>query len=174
MNRDGSGLKVLTGGNGNFGFPSWSPGGNKIVYRVSNDSIKGLMIIDTESGKIESLTKNSHDNFPAWSPDGKSIAFTSKREGDYDIDTIRPDGTGLKKLTYTPGNDAHCSWSPDSKWIAFGTARDSFKDEAILHIANPQPYGEICVMKADGSDQKLLTDNQFEEATPGWKPVGDN
>jgi len=27
------------------------------------------------------------------------------------------------------------------------------------------------VMRADGTDVRALTDNQFEEATPGWAPV---
>ena len=44
------------------------------------------------------LTPGS-DNFPAWSPNGDLIAFTRFSEDDYDIYTIRPDGTGLKRLT---------------------------------------------------------------------------
>jgi Tol biopolymer transport system component len=96
------------------------------------------------------------------------IAFTSKRDGNYDIYTIRPDGSELKRLTTDPGNEAHSVWSPDGNWIAFSSARTGFKDESALHPYNPQPYGEISVMHADGSDVRVLTDNQFEEATPAW------
>lgn len=39
-----------------------------------------------------------------------------------------------------------------------------------LHPLNPQPYGEIYVMRSDGSDQRILTDDQFEAATPTWIP----
>jgi Tol biopolymer transport system component len=35
VNRDGSGLTILTDGSANFGFPSWSPDGGQIVYRAS-------------------------------------------------------------------------------------------------------------------------------------------
>jgi TolB protein len=171
INGDGSNLQILTNGKGNFGFPSWSPDGKQIVYRMSSDSTKGLFIIDVDTKKIKALTANSHDNFPVWSPTGEFIAFTSKRENDYDIYVIRPDGSDLKRVTTTPGNDAHNVWSPDGKWIAFSTSQGYFKDEAILHIANPQPYGEICVIRADGTDRKVLTDNQYEEATPGWRPL---
>jgi len=50
-------------------------------------------------------------------------------------------------------------------------AEPVFKDESALHPYNPQPYGEICVMHADGSDPRVLTDNQYEEATPAWMPL---
>jgi hypothetical protein len=35
----------------------------------------------------------------------------------------------------------------------------------------PQPYGEIFVMRADGSDVEQITDNQWEEGTPAWQPA---
>jgi Tol biopolymer transport system component len=111
------------------------------------------------------------DNFPAWSPKGDLIAFTRFREDDYDIYTIRPDGTGLRRLTTAPGNDAHAIWSPDGKYILFSSARLGFKDEAPLYDGVPQPYGALFVMNADGSNQRLLTDNQWENATPAWAPV---
>ncbi len=171
INSDGSHLKILTDSKGNYGFPSWSPDGKKIVYRAATDSVKGLFIVEIETGKITMLTNNSQDNFPGWSPKGDLIAFTSRRDDNYDIYSIKPDGTDLKKLTSDPGNDAHSVWSPDGKWIAFSSGRTGFKDESALHPYNPQPYGEICVMHADGTDLRVLTDNQYEEATPAWRIV---
>ena len=167
---DGSGLRVLTAAGDHAGFPSWSPDGKQLVYR-SGTSGKGLRIIDLGTENVTELTDGRHkDNFPAWSPAGDRIAFTSDRDGDYEIYSIRPDGGDLKRLTRSPGNDAHCAWSPDGKWIAFASARGGFRDEALLHPHNTQPDGEIYVMRADGSDVRELTDNQFEEATPAWKP----
>lgn len=40
-----------------------------------------------------------------------------------------------------------------------------FKDEA-LYTNNQQPYGEIFVMRYDGTDVEQLTDDQWEEGTP--------
>ncbi len=175
MSSDGTGVKILTNGAGNNGFPSWAPDGRRIVYRSSGGEKEGLFILDTETGHVKPLLISPHhDNFPAWSPTGDRIAFTSYREGDYDIYTIRPDGTDLKRLTYTPGNDAHCTWSQDGKWIAFSSERQGFKDEAPLHPHNAQPYGDIYVMRADGSDVRQLTDDQFEKATPSWIPLRRN
>ena len=169
---DGADLRILTDGSGNYGLPSWSPDGTRIVYRVAGSDHNGLSIVDVETRAVRVLTTGSaHDNSPSWSPKGDRIVFTSDRDGDFEIYTIRPDGTDLERLTRTPGNDAHTAWSPDGEWIAFASARGGFKDEAPLHPYNPQPYGDICVMRADGSDVRQLTDDQFEEGTPAWLPV---
>ena len=45
------------------------------------------------------------------------IEFTRAIDGAYDIFSIRPDGMDLRRLTTTPGNDAHGAWSPDGKHI---------------------------------------------------------
>jgi Tol biopolymer transport system component len=172
MRADGSGLQILTDGSGNDGLPSWSPDGRRLVYRAAGHDRNGLYIVDIETRAVKLLTGGSgHDNFPTWSPKGDQIAFTSDRDGDYEIYTIHPDGTDLRRLTHTPGNDAHNAWSPDAEWITFTSARAGFKDESPLHPYNPQPYGDLYVMRADGSDVRKLTDDQFEEGTPSWLPA---
>ena len=88
----------------------------------------------------------------------------------YEIHTIHPDGTGLKRLTNTHGNKAHLAWSPDGESIAFASSRMGFKDEGVYTDA-PQPYGEIFVMRFDGTHVEQLTDNQWEEATRAWQPT---
>jgi len=170
---DGSGLMELTHGERNDGFPSWSPDGKRLVFRTADKAGKGLRIAELETGDIKVLTEGDHtDNFPDWSPKGDWICFTSNREdNDYEIYIIRPDGTGLKRLTHLPGNDAHSTWSPDGEWIAFSSGRAGFKDEAALHPHNPQSYVEITVMRADGSQITALTDNPWEDATPRWAPL---
>jgi TolB protein len=173
INAQGGDLKVLTDGAGNYGFPSWSPDGREIVFRNAAKEANALEVVNTASGARRSLLSGpAHYNFPSWSPVSNRIAFTADIDGDYEIWTIGADGSGLKRLTTSPGNDAHNSWSPDGKWIAFTSARGGFKDEALLHPANPQPYGEIYVMRADGSDVVALTDDPFEKGTPAWRPVG--
>jgi WD40-like Beta Propeller Repeat len=79
------------------------------------------------------------------SPKGGRIAFTSDRDGDYEIYTIRTDGSDPRRLTHSPGNDAHNPWSHDGEWIVFTSARRGFKDESALHPFNPQPYGDLFV-----------------------------
>ena len=146
--------------------------GSQIVYRASGKDRQGLFVITVATGEIRALTADSsHDNFPAWSPKGDRIAFTRFFESDYELYTIKPDGTDARRLTNEPGNDAHCAWSPDGEWLAFSSARGGFKDEAALHPGNAQPYGDIYVMRADGSDVRQLTDTPFEEGTVAWAPL---
>ena len=108
---DGSGFKIVVDDQQNSGFPGWSPDGKRIVFRHG----KQLSIVNLADGKISPLTDgSSEDNFPQWSPKGDVIMFTTDRDaGDFEIYSIHPDGAGLKRLTNTPGNDAHSVWSPD-------------------------------------------------------------
>jgi Tol biopolymer transport system component len=179
MRPDGSDAHAVTKGPGNAGFPSWSPDGTQIVYRLWTDSEQGegLRIVDVATGESRVLTRE-YDTLPLWSPKGDVIMFTRYAADErfpydeFDIYTIRPDGTDLKRLTDAEGNDAHSSWSPDGNYILWSSSRFGFKDEAPLVINQPQPYAELFIMNADGSNQQPLTDNQYEEGTPAWLPEG--
>jgi TolB protein len=165
---DGSGFREVTTGPNNNGFPSMAPDGRRFVYRSFGPDGGGLRIMDIETQAVTTLTKG-YDNFPLWSPRGDLIMFSRQADGDYEIYTIKPDGTGVRRLTYSHGNDAHQAWSPDGERIVFASSRMGFKDEALYTDA-PQPYGELFVMRFDGSNVQQLTDNQWEDGTPAWQP----
>ncbi len=165
---DGSEIRRLPTGPGNAGFPSLSPDGREVVYRFWSDTAGGLRIMEVSSGAIRTLT-TGYDNFPVWSPTGDRIVFSRLADDDFDIYTIRPDGTDTTRLTTAPGNDSHPAWSPDGTHILFSSSRFGFRDEAPLADI-PQPYGELFIMRADGSEQRALTDNRWEEGTPAWQP----
>ncbi len=169
INRDGSGFEELTSGADNNAFPSYSPDGNRLVFRTFGKNGQGLRIMNLESKAVTTLTSD-YDNFPLWSPRGDLIMFARQIDGAYDIFTIKPDGRSLKRLTNGKGNDAHMSWSSDGESIAFASSRMGFKDE-VAYTDAPQPYGEIFVMRYDGTHVEQLTDNQWEEGTPGWEPL---
>jgi len=164
---DGSDLRFITDDGSNNGFPSWSPDGTRIVYKQDAH----LVIYSVADGKVTNLTQpgSQYDNFPYWSSKDV-IAFTSNRDGDFEIYTIKPDGTNLRRLTSSPGVDGHSIWSPDGEWIMFSSSRMGFKDERPLLERIPQPYGELFVMRGDGTGLRQLTDNQWEDATPAWMP----
>jgi TolB protein len=169
VNPDGSSFRELTSGPNNNSFPSMSADGRRFVYRTFGPQGNGLRIMDIDTKQVTTIA-DGYDNFPLWSPRGDRIMFSRQDEGDYEIYTIKPDGTALKRVTHARGNDAHMAWSPDGEHIVFASSRMGFKDEMIYTDA-PQPYGEIFVMRADGSEVRQLTDNQWEEGTPAWRPV---
>ncbi|HEV2485444.1 MAG TPA: hypothetical protein VGT08_07925 [Terracidiphilus sp.] len=168
LNADGSGFHTITSGPNNNAFASFAPDGKHIVYRSSGPDGDGLRIMDLGDHSVKVLT-DDYDNFPVWSPRGDLIAFMRRIDGNFEVLTIHPDGKDLSVLTHTRGNEAHMAWSPDGERLLFTSSRMGFKDEALL-IGAPQPYGEIFVMRYDGTQVEQLTDDQWEEGTPAWQP----
>ena len=166
VKRDGSDARDLTGDTLNAGFPSWSPDGRRLVYREWGGTTWGLRILDIESRAVRVLT-TEYDNLPFWSPDGSLITFTRRHDANnFDIYTIRPDGTGLRQLTTSGANDAHGVWSPDGSQIMWNSGMYGFKDEAALYDNTFQPYGAIFIMNADGTNKRQLTDSPWEDGMP--------
>ena len=168
MNTDGSDFHFVTSGPNNNAFATFSPDGKHIVYRTQGADAEGLRIMNLEDRSVRPLTED-YDNFPIWSPRGNLIAFMRRINGFFQICTIKPDGSDFKQLTHIKGNEAHMAWSADGEWMLFTSSRMGFKDEALL-TNNPQPYGEIFVMRPDGTDVQQLTDDQWEEGSPAWQP----
>ncbi len=168
INPDGSDFHEVTTGPNNNGFPSMAPDGQRFVYRTFGPEGSGLRIMNLATKAVTTLTRG-YDNFPLWSPRGDLVMFSRQADGDYEIYTIKPDGTSLKRLTFARGNDAHMAWSPEGERIAFASERMGFKDEAMYTDA-PQPYGELFVMRYDGTGIQQLTDNQWEDGTPAGQP----
>jgi TolB protein len=166
---DGSGFRELTSGPNNNGFPSLSPDGERFVFRSFGPEGDGLKIMSLATSAVTTLV-SGYANFCVWSPRGDLIMFAQPVDGDYEIFTIRPDGTSMKRLTTARGNDAHMAWSPDGEHIVFSTSRMGFKDE-VTYTDSAQPYGELFVMRHDGADVRQLTDNQWEDGAPAWQPV---
>ncbi len=169
MRRDGTGAQDLTSGTPNAGFPSMSPDGKEIVFRSWGAGEMGLRIMNLSDHSVRVLT-NGPDNLPYWSLDGGRILFTRKQDENFDIYTIKPDGTGVHRLTDFPTNDAHGVWTLDDKYILWNSGEYGFKDEAGLYDNSFQPYASIWIMKADGSEKRQLTDSHWEDSMPCFVP----
>lgn len=170
VNRDGTGLTALTDGMPNAGFPSWSPDGTRIVYRVWGKGEQGLRIMNLADRSVQVLTTD-YDNLPDWSPDGQRIVFTRRHSGfNFDIFTMKADGSDVRQLTDSPANDAHSVWTDDGMHILWSSGALGWKEEAALYDRTFQPYGQIFIMKADGSEKRQLTDSLWEDAMPRFVP----
>jgi Tol biopolymer transport system component len=88
------------------------------------------------------------------------IAFASDRTGNFEIYSVHPDGTGLRRLTHTPDGAASVfsDWSPDGRWIVFDSDR----------TGNVQVF----LMRADGTGVRQITHNQGFNGDPTFSPDG--
>jgi len=165
---DGSESRQVTQSKVNAGFPAWHPDGKTIIYRVwataESPDTRGLRALDLASGQSKVLTTD-WDNFPFISPAGDSVVFTRRMpDFDFEVFTMKTDGSDVKRLTTTRGADAHATWSADGKEIWFESSRTGFKDEAALYDTSPQPYAQVFLMNRDGSNVRQFTDSKWEDS----------
>lgn len=93
---------------------------------------------------------------PAWAPDRDVIAFVSADSGNDEIYTINLDGSDLQQLTWNTWEwDKHPSWSPDGEQIVFYSNRWTGRRQ-------------IWIMEADGSKQRNLSNNEWNDWDPVW------
>lgn len=179
MKADGSQATNLTpDAAANHAFPDFSPDGKRIVFRGGMHGQHDLYLMDSDGGNLRRLTEHpAVDTMPAFSPDGKTVAFTSNRDdGDYEIYLLPLDGDGSpgepRRLTRSPGRDTHPKFSPDGKWLVFASQRGGLNDETpLIPVFNPQPYGEIFVMRLADGHTLRLTHNKWEDGTPDWSAI---
>lgn len=179
MNPDGSGLVNLTNSlpGPHQTEPAWSPDGTKLAFVMgamlnSAGVTTGFIQVMNADGTNPvyltlSNTGGGTDYQPEWSPDGTKIAFTTRREGDFDIYIMNADGTNLHNIFVSepinsgqPG-EADPSWSPDgSKLLYIQTNSLLAKNIVVLDAAGVGPQ------------QLIAAGLGVEFADPEWSPDG--
>jgi Tol biopolymer transport system component len=147
MDIDGENLTRITNSDGNDRDPSWSADGQQLAFTSDRDGEPEIFVINLDGTGERQLTDNEvTDVLPLWSPDGQWIAFSSSEgaEGDPNIYIMRPDGSEVQRVTFSPRYDGDAAtWSADSQWLIFPADR----------IGNYELYA----VKVDGSAFGTLT-----------------
>jgi Tol biopolymer transport system component len=126
-----------------------------------------IFVTNADGSNQTQVTFNElDDEDPAWSPSGKRIVFQRdfdpvRGEVDYDVLTVRVDGTAERNLTNSPGvPDIEPSWSPNGRRIAFASDPDG--DDNY----------DIYKMTTDGANVQQLTSGSLDNEFPDWSPDG--
>ncbi len=99
-------------------YPTYSKG--KVAFSYLGD----IWIANENGTDVQRLTVNqARDQFPRFSPDGQWIAFSSNREGNYDVYVVAAAGGEPRQLTFNSANDDVVGWTPDGKRIIFSSTR---------------------------------------------------
>ncbi len=151
MRSDGTGATRLTDHFAPDSWPSYSRDGRFIVFHGTRNSINDdIYLLSNQTGQVFRMTTaGGADQFPVWSPDGTRIAFTSFRDGNFEIYTMdfvtSPVFSGANQVNVTndPAADGRPSWSQNGREICWMSNRGGSND--------------IWVMNVDGSEARRLT-----------------
>jgi imidazolonepropionase-like amidohydrolase/Tol biopolymer transport system component len=144
-----------------------SPDGRRVVFDLLGD-IYLMPIEGTGSGAATRLTSGpAFDMQPRFSPDGRRIAFSSDRDGLWNIWTIGTDGKDASQVSKERRWFINSpTWSPDGRFIF---ARRHFVKERSLGA------GEIWMFHASGSEGLQVTEKvgfQKDAGEPDISPDG--
>jgi Tol biopolymer transport system component len=165
---DGTGLRKLTHfGRETFASePEYSPDGRWIAFMKfpPGGSHSAVFLIGADGRALHRVTRQWLDaGHPSWSPDGSRIVFNDKfTQPVGDIFTIRPNGTGLTRLTFVQDGgqaDFRPDYSPDGTKIVFN------------HVQNADGPISVWVMGANGSKKHRISRPSITTAlAPRWGP----
>jgi len=143
----------------------------RLFYKLDSvgwtgDRRKHLFVVGLDGGGERQLTDGDcEDEEPAWSPDGSRIVFSSLRGDRWDAELVEAlyelevdaEGAGPRRLSQPDESATMASFSPDGTLIAY---RHEPEDGTYPH------HGQIAVMRADGSDRRVLTASLDRQCTP--------
>lgn len=132
-----------------------------MILSLADGYFKHLFAYHPSDLPLTRITDHPWDDIqPAISPDGTRIAYTSRRNGFWDIYVFDlKDGTSTRvtdSLTY----DGNPAWSPDGQWLAYETYANGNLDIFIQSLTDLT------------ASPLQLTDDSTPDFSPAWSPRG--
>jgi len=113
---------------------------------------------------VQRLTHDpAQDRDPAWSPDGQYLAFSSRRDGNWELYVLS--SHGLARLTDDLAYDGLPDWSPDGRYLAFVSSRAGDLDIWLADIRG-ESVPELENLR------NLTPDVPAGDFAPAWSPDG--
>jgi len=158
------------------GFPVPSPDGEMLAFaRAFGDGDRGIYVVPTAGGSATLLTpgQRMEPAAPAWSSDSRRIAYNvfSEDGGTIDVFMMNADGSGRRRLTYSPALELGPQWSADNAEIfyrdgadrlsavnvATGEIRTIFEgDPAIVGVVVVSSDGETLVFSGSTARSEIM------------------
>ena len=91
--------------------PSWSPDGSHLAY-VTFEQGRAVTYVQSlfTRQRFELAAFPGSNSAPVWAPDGKQLAIVLTRDGTSAIYVVRPDGSGLRRITFSDAIDTEPSF----------------------------------------------------------------
>jgi Tol biopolymer transport system component len=167
VDRDGSGLRRLTGRRSIARSPVWSPDGRRIAF--SDDS--GIYVMSANGRGLHRIARGERFSLLDWGPGGKRIA-AEEDLGEFEnehsrILVMNADGSGRRvaadPIAHKDYEHSYVqpTWSPDGQRLALVAERSSIDTDAREFLA---------VIDSFGGPLRHLLDE--EVASPDWLPGG--
>jgi Tol biopolymer transport system component len=143
--------------------PEFVNPGPKVVFTSDRDGGSHLYVMDLTGANVHPLLRSTagFESNPDWSPAGDAIVFTAIA-ADRSSSTIHIVSAGGENdreiIRSTAALNGWPRFSPNGSRIAF--------------VSNRGGRFQVFTARADGSDQRRLTNSDMEEARPSWSPDG--
>jgi len=152
-----------------------SPGHGKTTCAFFRPGSDQVLFSSTHHDPQSKLLQQAEIDFRA---SGQERRYAWDYDQEFDIYSTSEGSGEFVRLTNARGYDAEASYSPDGEWIVFSSMRDAYNRELTAQEqrqldVDPSYFAEIYIMRADGSDQRRLTNVIGYDGGPFFSPEGD-
>jgi TolB protein len=113
MNADGSGVRRISGGEGRYSTPVWSPRGDLIAFTRQSGGRFAIGVMRPDGTGERMLSDAYLDEGPTWSPNGRVIIFfrEARPGAGPKLWSVDLTGQNLRQIA-TPADASDPAWSP--------------------------------------------------------------